>query len=244
MICALCLQDRPLIKSHLLPEFVYDDVYGDDHTYNEYSVDPNKRTVRRPTGRYKKLLCSDCDNGIIGKYDSYAAVILKKHLKNFVLLSSSRHTRLEISDVDYTQFKLFQLSVLWRCAVANDKGERPIDLGADQETIRQMLLTGDPKTPTDFPCMMSVMSVLPEHEVLMKGIMPLHESPAMWGHKTFHCRFARVHWFWVLSCDPTLSEHQAMFLNASGLLPLTRSSPEITGAFIRWYAKNMLHVDF
>ena len=71
-------------------------------------------TGKRPrivqTGIYEKLLCAECENGI-GEYDRYASQILK-HDKNLIIEQYSNAGVLK--NVNYSLFKLFQMSILWR----------------------------------------------------------------------------------------------------------------------------------
>ena len=74
--CALCLKEKDLIKSHIFPEFLYKPMYDDKHNYLIVSTAHNKEPIKRQKGIYEKLMCEECDSGIIGKYEDYAAKIL------------------------------------------------------------------------------------------------------------------------------------------------------------------------
>jgi len=76
--CALCLQTRALVNSHIIPEFFYRPLYDPKtHRYFQLSTEPGTRTVRRPKGLYEKLLCSECDGERLGALESYVRPILQ-----------------------------------------------------------------------------------------------------------------------------------------------------------------------
>jgi len=103
-------------------------------------------------GRWdNKILCSECDQKILGRLDEYAAKI-------FLNLEFGKHwhqqpelTYFVMKDVDIGALKLFWVSVLWRHAISENPENLEIKLPEDYlEAIRKMILQGDPGTPDDF----------------------------------------------------------------------------------------------
>ena len=57
--------------------------------------------------------------------------------------------------IDYRALTLFQMSLLWRASVARGEFFKNVDLGQRHEKIlRDLLVSGDPATETDYPCVM------------------------------------------------------------------------------------------
>jgi hypothetical protein len=138
--CRLCLRERRLRLSHIIPEFLYRPLYG--HTHEIRSVHPNLTRVRfLKKGLREPLLCNDCE-GVIGKYEAYFAGAwygvdgLPPEIPAGVNI-------IVMSGLNYFQFKLLHLSILWRASVSILQEFRAVDLGPHQERIRAMILEGN-----------------------------------------------------------------------------------------------------
>jgi hypothetical protein len=76
--CRLCHSERPLLnKSHIIPDFMYATLFDQAHQLNKFLpadyIEGNKLVQKPHTGEYEGgLLCSTCDNEIIGGYEAYA----------------------------------------------------------------------------------------------------------------------------------------------------------------------------
>lgn len=106
--------------------------------------------MRSPTGVYdSNLVCDKCE-AIFGPYDDYGHEFFK--LEHAVKLVSPEMESLGwVCSVDYSKFKLFILSIMWR-ASASDRPEcASVKLGQFQEPIRQMIKSGDPGPADRFP---------------------------------------------------------------------------------------------
>src|SRR5215216_506695 len=60
MMCKLCGYDRPLVRSHPMPEFLYRAAYDEKHR----AVAPDKESGREPfirKGYREPLLCKECE---------------------------------------------------------------------------------------------------------------------------------------------------------------------------------------
>jgi len=72
--CALCLQSRPLKRSHIIPEFMYQNVYDSDPkrfhslTVNIDDEAKSKSKVEQK-GIRENLLCADCEV-LLSKYEN------------------------------------------------------------------------------------------------------------------------------------------------------------------------------
>lgn len=122
-------------------------------------IDGDKKRISVPSsGEYDQdILCQNCDNKIIGQYESYARPILyggfndsKKPI--FQTFRNQNDIGLtECLNIDYKKFKLFLLSILWRASISKRPLFDKIDLDFDEEIIRKMIITGDAGEESDFP---------------------------------------------------------------------------------------------
>ena len=143
MLCRLCLDDTDLCRSHIVPEFFYIPTYDSKHRAHETTLEPfDQRYLQK--GHRERLLCKDCE-GKISKYETYVEHVWYRQKK---LPDRMAHDVLVITGLEYSKFKLFHLSVLWRASVATRSPFDNISLGAHEETVRNMILTEDPALET------------------------------------------------------------------------------------------------
>lgn len=166
-ICKLCKLEKPLLnKSHIIPEFMYKSLFDNGHKLNKLiPVELFKgqgRIERLSSGEYEGgLLCKECDNTIIGGYETYARNALYANegdysdlpeCTNFITTGGVKYTR--CGNLHYKEFKLFLLSILWRASISSRDAFNRVKLGPYEEPIRQMIYKGDPKEALVFPILM------------------------------------------------------------------------------------------
>lgn len=148
--CALCLRERRLCDSHIIPEFMYEPGYGE----KDGSFRLEMETGRRPLvqkGYTEPLLCEECE-GFLN--DNYERPFYRGWYELDRLPPISPEAEIILAKgIRYAPFKLFHLSVLWRASVASDSFCKPVDLGPHEEPIREMVLDGDAGEPTEYPIM-------------------------------------------------------------------------------------------
>lgn len=159
MICKLCKKECELLKkSHIIPNFLYKPIKGDDGEFYALSSFKNKIDTKKVyTGYFEKnILCKNCDNKIINEYETYFSNIVKKleHRKLNVVekVNVNNVKYIEISPVDYTNTKLFFLSILWRASISTLNEFSRIKLRTEnEEEIRKMILNRDPGEENYYP---------------------------------------------------------------------------------------------
>lgn len=161
----MCLCEKPLLnESHIIPDFMYKGIFDEGHRLNRFApaefIKGNKRVSRPPTGEYEGgLLCAKCDNEIIGGYETYARKALYGKAEEYSsdlpecanFKTSGGITFTYCKNIHYKEFKLFLLSILWKTSISSRPFFKEVNLGPYEETIRQMILSGDPKDAEAFP---------------------------------------------------------------------------------------------
>lgn len=144
MTCGLCGAAKPLMNSHILPEFLYRGIYDEKHRTLVLSAGGQTRVLQK--GLRERLLCDQCE-GLIQRYEHYFAGVWFKRWN----VPSLRHEEtFELTGLDYTRFKLLVLSVVWRAAVSTLPEFNEASLGSHEEAIRRMLLRGDAASEADY----------------------------------------------------------------------------------------------
>lgn len=223
-ICALCLKDRILVKSHIFPEFLYKPMYDDKHRFLLLSTDPTQKTQIRHKGIYEELLCKDCDGKIIGTYEDYAAKVLFEDRSAKVQIEKMKRGLL-IHNLDYTRFKLFQVSLLWRSSISNRFEIPRIDLGPHGEKMRKMLLNGNPGEEYEYGVSIFY---FPKHTKELIGfIYPPEKVPQkMEGHTWYRAVFNGLFWTFIVSSHAYTFKYKDFFLSKNGTLTIVESGPK------------------
>ena len=148
--CKLCGHERKLHKSHIIPEFMYKSMYGNDNRFWCVSSKPKKKNTIKQKGEWERLLCQECELHI-SKYERYASLLLNGGVEIGVM---DHKNIIKFSDIDYALFKLFQLSILWRASISKRPIFKEVALGKHEEIIRQMLLNNNPGKSNKYGCIM------------------------------------------------------------------------------------------
>lgn len=164
--CELCCKEKELRHSHILPEFMYQNLY-DTSPKRFYTLnvdldnsDNSKRKIEQK-GIREYLLCGDCEVQL-SKYENYAAeTIYAKNLGNKATIKKANETpdqqyfTYEYEGFSYSDFKLFLLSLLWRVIVSKSFNTPEVD----EKIIEQLRLAvhnQDPLDFDDFGCLLQV----------------------------------------------------------------------------------------
>jgi len=140
MICRLCLQQKKLVKAHIIPKWVFKNLYPSPKNIDGRLIMVDTKTPyskRKPIGIYdNSILCKECDREI-GKYDDYAKkIFLDTQLKNH---ASLKEAYLIQNIKDIPKIKLFFVSLLWRASVSGLKEFKKINLGNYENKFRKIL---------------------------------------------------------------------------------------------------------
>ena len=108
----------------------------------------------------------------------------------------------EIHGLDYTLFKLFHLSILWRASVSNRDEFRNVKLGPHEETIRKMLLADDPGAPQTYPFWGRILFD-PADRRVTDDVIVEPEASRVDAHYIYVFTFGGCAWYYIVSShDP------------------------------------------
>jgi hypothetical protein len=207
-ICRLCQKKKQLRNSHILPEFFYQNMYDDKHRYLQVPSDAKEKFAQKGIREY--LLCQECETKL-SRYEKYAAEIIRE-IPNFLLDLSERFTYSE--DVDYSRFKLFQLSIIWRAGISTSKMFESVSLGKHEEIIRKMVDEENPGKSSDYGCLMIT---VPDTRLIDKIIWsPTREK--LFGHNGYRFFTGNLFWYFFVSSHTPDRTSQEFFIKENGLL--------------------------
>lgn len=213
MTCRLCLHTRELCNSHIVPEFLFKTLYAKEkHQFIQVAGSPRVRKWQK--GFREKMLCRDCEDKL-NKWETYVAQMLFGgteigigKMKNWII----------VRYVDYTKFKLFQLSLIWRAGASIRQQFSNVELGPHEEKLRSMIEKGDPGKPSDYSCLIIL---TPSRFKLISKMMMLAQETRFDGHRCYMFVMAGFTWvFFVSSHTRHLPYNEKLFLGSSGVLPV------------------------
>ena len=119
--CKYCGIEKELCGAHIIPKAFY---HIHDHSYIGLSSKGSIDLVHFQSGlKDYNILCSECDR-LLGKYDQYAADILKNKLLNHPMLPKEySHKKVQLylltkNDFDYLKLRKFFISLVWRASIS------------------------------------------------------------------------------------------------------------------------------
>ena len=136
---------------------MYRKIFDDKHQIFALKIGTKIKPIQIFSGEYEtEILCKECDNNLLGKFESYAKMVLyggkvDVRFKNLRFPDGLEFTQVE--NIDYTKFKLFLLSLLWRASISSRPFFNTVQLGPYEEMIRRMIIEGNPGPKSAFPCL-------------------------------------------------------------------------------------------
>ncbi|MGM9480791.1 hypothetical protein ACS5PN_06330 [Roseateles sp. NT4] len=209
MKCALCLLDRPIRRSHIVPEFLYLGLYDEKHRFEQISADPLEANKTLQKGLREPLLCDDCE-GLFAKWERYVSMVLRGGAPISIRQEGDR---LHLSSLEYQPFKLLQMSILWRAGVSTLPAFSQVQLGPHAERLRKMLLSSDPGPPDQYGCL--IFMVMNE-QTLVEGLVVPPTWARLHQHKAYRFVFGGLAFLYLVTSQPVqrfIAEH---FLQTSG----------------------------
>lgn len=228
-LCALCCGPGPLMHSHIISEFLYQPVYDEKHRFEQISTDPNEESNLQQKGLREYLLCSSCE-GKLGKWESYAKKVLDGGIE---LERRDYQGGMIISPIDYSSFKLFSMSLLWRAGVATRSEFSKVQLGSHQEVLRKMLLEGNSGRFWEYGFSMAFVPEKAAQEIFGKVIfMP---ECIQIGSGLTACRFllGNVAWLFLLSDQMQSIDARLFALSEDGKLILRSGGQPMMDYLVR-----------
>lgn len=188
--CRLCNRVAPLCRSHIIPECLYAPLKNEKGRM--HCLGRDEKLVQK--GHTERLLCSQCEN-LLSRYENgFKKVWMDTIPPNFANYASDpRRDAISVHVPDYSQFKLFHLSVFWRAAVSRLKADASISLGKYERQIADLLLAEDPGEPGDFPFLGTL--ILHDSKEPATSITPLMKGLGrVETHRYYGLQYAFCEW--------------------------------------------------
>jgi hypothetical protein len=207
--CALCKKSKVLCDSHIIPEFLYDPLYDSKHRVSRLSTAGKPKRSFEQKGVREYLLCRDCECQL-SRYEGYARDVLYEASD----VISGTPQGFEFL-VDYRQFKLFELSVLWRVGVSTLPEFKDVNLGSHERRLRHMLQQESPGATGEYGCIkiwpLSYRKIM-DQLIMSMGMVKIERVQC--------CRLVigGMCWFFFLSRNGIEPRQEGLFLQDTGAL--------------------------
>lgn len=211
MRCHLCRKESNLKNSHIIPEFLFAALYDEKHRFHELHLDTGNKYKQK--GFREPLLCGDCEQ-LLSRYERYASKVLNGGMP----LTYRRDGRIiRIGGIDYTHFKLFALSILWRAGVSKMEMFSGVTLGPHEEKLRLMILAEDAGDAGRYPFIVS--PIMHEGDVVEALVVPPTQTRL--GHQlAYRFVFGGLTWTYVVCNQPSPKEIADAALSKEGTMTM------------------------
>ena len=231
MICHLCDKNRELQNSHIIPEFVYKQLYDSKGRFHVLSTLECRPRPMEQKGIREKLLCSECEQQLSG-YEKYAREIL---MGGVSFQAQHKGNLLYLSEIDYHKFKLFMLSILWRSSISTHALFSRINLGPHEDKIKAMIQANDPGKQLDCPCVIyGLTSKENIHSDLIDQPRRFHTS----GHNTYRFIFSGFVWLYFVTSHTLPQLMSEVALSEEGKMIIGKGSYDDLSEF-NYFANNL-----
>jgi hypothetical protein len=183
----------------------------------------SSRTRYIQKGFREKLLCADCEGLLANRYEAYFAKLwyIQKPLP-----PSTNLARIELGGIDYSLFKLFHLSILWRASVSSLGPFARVQLGPHSERIRTMLLNEDPGLPSEYQILGAIV-LFPGTREVLEGVISSPTAHRYQGRRIYTFLFGGCVWNYVEGSRPIQSLAQAALSPTGTMIMLVRDLSRI-----------------
>jgi len=193
MVCSLCQKEKLLVQSHVIPEFLYRPLYDDKGRAIEAKLVP-KGFKYLQKGYREPLLCKGCEC-IISQFETYFANAWYQERK---CPNKINNSAVQVTGLDYSLFRLFHLSILWRASISKLEEFSGVQLGLHEERIRRMIFARDPGNPNQYPLYVMFL-ITPHTREVQQQIIILPAAHRIEGHRVYLFCFGGCAWYYLVS---------------------------------------------
>ena len=212
-ICRLCHNDRELRNSHIVPEFLYAELYNDKGHLMGINSRGNRGWKALQKGISEPLFCESCEQHFNEHFE-------KPFRAQWVVAAPLPNPWNAIDvhwvNVAYSSFKLFHLSVLFRAGVSSLRTYAEVSLGPHEEKLRQLLLNRDPGEHTQYPIF--GYAVVHHKTKRLIPIVSQAQQSSFGGQRCYGMMYGGAEW-WICVSSHRNIEFERAALQSDGRMP-------------------------
>jgi hypothetical protein len=212
--CKLCHKDRELRNSHIVPEFLWGDLYNSKRQILGVHGVGKKGTQLLQKGIREHLFCECCEQHFNEYFEKAFRVFW---VQNCPLPDPWPPDHVQAIKADYAAFKLFHLSILFRAGVSTLPTFAEVALGPHEEVLRQMLLSRDPGPEDRYPIF--AYAVVHHRSQRLVQMVSKGQAARLGGRRCYGTMYGGAQW-WVCVARDRNPEFQQVALRADGTMDL------------------------
>jgi len=210
--CAFCREHATLCNSHIIPEFVYRPLYDTKHRTLKIRTDAPTTYLQK--GFRYTLLCGRCERFFSDRFEK---PFKRLWYDKPILPQVAMRPKYKLCIPEYSAFKLFLLSVLWRASVCPVQPFASVDVGELEPALRSMLEAEDPGTASDFP-IYAFMLLVPDRRLVAPLVMQPYSPGELQGSRVFVFIFGGCMWHFVVTTAAVPRAVDRIVLKETGML--------------------------
>lgn len=137
--CKYCGKEKELIGAHVLPKHFYYNFKNEKYSAIGKQIE-DKIHCQNGFKDYG-ILCSKCDNEILGEYDKEAYRLLRNietNKEKSVYLGASVYHYTQ-NEFDYKKIRKFFIALLWKASISKSEYMKTVDLGKYEDIALKLL---------------------------------------------------------------------------------------------------------
>ena len=213
--CRLCLRERKLCDSHIIPEFLYSDLYNSKRQMMAVSGVGRKGWKPLQKGATEHLFCGCCEQ----HFENFMEGPFKTEWCDKSLLPDPwPPDHIELVKVkNYAAFKLFHLSILFRAGVSSLPTFAKVQLGQHEQRLRRLLISKDPGR-ADRYSVFGYAVVRHDNQRIVPMVSRTQIS-SIGSRPCYGTIYGGVQW-WVRVTSSAHQEFQSISLKEDGTMPI------------------------
>jgi hypothetical protein len=150
-ICKFCGQPAKLVRAHIIPRGLYGEFQDENGAVTKLiSSEAENHPKRIPIGIYDPdLVCASCESQF-SPWDDYAVSFFRDTEPEALLSSAGEVIGYKYPTANYTNLKLFFMSLLWRAHATHNAFFNRVNLGPWASDLQHRIAAKDPGHPRDY----------------------------------------------------------------------------------------------
>lgn len=169
---------------------MYRPLYDEKHKF--WVLSASEPSWQEQKGLREHLLCGDCEKKI-SRWETYTSRLLSNRVPT---VAKRTGDLIWVEGADYAQFKLFQMSVLWRAGVSSLPMFSKVNLGVHEERLRGRIFDADPGAPEEYGC---ALYALTTPDGVDRSLIVAPTLCRMEAIHTYHFVFGGLIWLFFVS---------------------------------------------
>jgi hypothetical protein len=212
--CKLCGQIKPLVNSHIIPEWCYKPLYDEKHRFVLMPLNQQSQNQFEQQGFREPLLCMDCD-GRIGVWEKYVSEVFSGGVP---ITIAKEQNMIVLTDIDYPKYKLFLLSLLWRAGISTLPYFDSVNLGPHAEYLRLRLLAADPGKSWEYGCVPAILLTTKLKERTLNQLIMPPDRGYYWGYQGYRFVLGGVLWLFIVAKHSFSHPKKHLFAREDGTI--------------------------